>query len=95
MGLKIFMSGINVHTGRLPMAVSSGLNGSQSATKPSAPSTSARLAWSQSAAKPLAPSAAVCFIHAFPMRGSVSGPRRAPDTPDLFSTHELVARPIS
>ena len=39
MGLKIFRNGINLHTRRLPMAASSGLNGSQSATKPSVPKT--------------------------------------------------------
>ena len=61
MGLKIFVSAMNLHTRRLPMAVSSGLNGSQSATKPSALSTSVRLTWSHSATKPSAPSASERF----------------------------------
>ena len=61
MGLKIFINGMNLHTGRLPMAVSSGLNGSQSATKPSAQSTSVRLTWSHSATKPSAPRASARF----------------------------------
>ena len=33
MGLKIFINGINLHTGRLPMAVSSGLKRSQRVSK--------------------------------------------------------------
>ena len=33
MGLKIFITGINLHTGRLPMAVSSGLKRSQRVSK--------------------------------------------------------------
>ncbi len=61
MGLKIFISAMNLHTRRLPMAVSSGLSGSQSATKPSALSTSVRLTWSHSATKPSAPSASARF----------------------------------
>ena len=33
MGLKIFINGINLHTGQLPMAVSSGLKRSQRVSK--------------------------------------------------------------
>ena len=33
MGLKIFINGISLHTGRLPMAVSSGLTRSQKVSK--------------------------------------------------------------
>ena len=55
MGLNIFINGMSLYAGWLPVAVSSGLKGSQSATKPLAPSTSARLTESQSAAKPSAP----------------------------------------
>ena len=62
MGLKLFISGANSHTGRIPMVVSSGLKRSQRVSKchePSALSTPVRLTRSHRDTKPSAPNAGI------------------------------------